>query len=183
MRQLQQYKIISYISVNICWSSIITITTFWLKIWQHTMQSSNTCTKNLTWCKCYCFTQHWIYKTIKISPYNSQKRSAITCLHIVCGGSTPKCSTDWEVYSSVGIKLTIDISKCGFASTPYLVSSLHGHTRHWVSTGGSEVYDLSSNSFTVYVIHRQEDGTAYYLNPDQANDWCWHIQWIALQQE
>eukprot|EP01025_Chloroclados_australasicus_P024298 TRINITY_DN24411_c0_g1_i1.p2 TRINITY_DN24411_c0_g1~~TRINITY_DN24411_c0_g1_i1.p2 ORF type:complete len:123 (-),score=5.16 TRINITY_DN24411_c0_g1_i1:349-717(-) len=101
----------------------------------------------------------------------------------VCGGSTPKCSTDWKVYNPVGITLTIDITKCGFSSVPYLVSSLHGNTRHWVSTGGSEVYDLSPNNFTVYVLYRKEEGPAHSLTPQEANAWCWHIQWIALQEE
>lgn len=89
----------------------------------------------------------------------------------ICAGGTPKGSTSWSAYSTSGIVVTVPMS-CGFTKPPYVVSSLHGDTSHWTTTGGSEPYTVSASSFVIYVSGLNSPGTA--------NAWGWHIRWVAV---
>eukprot|EP01025_Chloroclados_australasicus_P035089 TRINITY_DN3582_c0_g1_i1.p4 TRINITY_DN3582_c0_g1~~TRINITY_DN3582_c0_g1_i1.p4 ORF type:complete len:121 (-),score=0.25 TRINITY_DN3582_c0_g1_i1:249-611(-) len=94
----------------------------------------------------------------------------------ICSGRTSACNTAWNYYSSDGIKVTVDISKCGFTSEPVVTCSLHGQTSHWTASGGSQPYKLTNKSFDIYI--KQASITA-----DLARERCWHIHWIAVKQD
>jgi hypothetical protein len=92
-----------------------------------------------------------------------------------CAGRTSP--SDWVKYSGEGIYVDVDMSKCGFSSTPVIVSSLHGKSSHWVSTGSSELYSPSETKFRIY-IHTTASivsGLKY------SGDYEWSIEWFAVQ--
>ena len=89
----------------------------------------------------------------------------------VCSGSTKKGSTGWQNYSSNGIVVTVDISGCGFSSTPNIVSSMSGTTSHWTMTGASMVYNPNKNSFRIFINGINDSATA------EARQYA--INWIA----
>ena len=83
-----------------------------------------------------------------------------------CVGTTTEAATTWEqdhVALSAGhyvIKTTVDISGCGFVSTPIVITSSHtggiassSHPYIGASTSGqSNVVDLTNDSFTIYLF-------------------------------
>ena len=94
---------------------------------------------------------------------------------IVASGDTGKGITNWQPYQE-GILVNVDTSNANFKTTPHYVVSLHGDSLHWLTTGGSEIYDASSNGFKVYV--RFSDGRD--LKPETAHNGRWHIVWHAV---
>lgn len=96
-------------------------------------------------------------------------------LKVYCG-KTPPGSSAWAIYNASGIVINIDLSKCGFKSTPICIANLHGTSSHWATTGGSSPYNISNKGFSIYVRY-SSDGA---LTPATANKYRWHIQWIAI---
>ena len=94
----------------------------------------------------------------------------------VCCGRTSGGHTDWKPHGATGIYLDVSISECGFTDAPYLVCSLHGTGGHWSTTGGSNPYYISKDNFRIYV--RFDGGGG--LSPAYANQYHWHIHWIAI---
>lgn len=94
----------------------------------------------------------------------------------VCAGRTPKGSTDWVVHSAgYSVYVDVDISHCGFSSTPKLVTSIGGSSSHWQADGTSAPYSISNSGFRIYSNIKDRSD----ITPSQANAWQWHINWIA----
>lgn len=91
----------------------------------------------------------------------------------VASGKTRTNATNWVNYSQHGIYIDVDTSWVGFTQTPVYITSLGGSTRHWTARGGSSVYKPTPTSFRVYVNYPN-------ITPEKANNWGWHINWIAM---
>ena len=91
----------------------------------------------------------------------------------VCAGTTPRGATDWVNYSTGGIYTDVDISKCGFVTIPTVTTAMEGSTSHWGTTGSSEIYSVTTNSFRIYIVTPGgRDGGA--------NSMEWNMEWIAV---
>jgi len=90
----------------------------------------------------------------------------------VCTGESN--SSSWVQYGTDGIYINVSLSGCGFTSTPRIMSSLHGNTSHWTTTGGQNVYSASATTFRIYV--KAWTG----ITPTIANSYGWHIEWVAI---
>ena len=90
----------------------------------------------------------------------------------VCGGGSTKGSTSWSQHTSSSLTTTTSMQGCGFTEIPIVVSSVAGSSSHWQTTGGSEIYDISSTKFVNYV-------NRVSASPSQANSWNWHMQYLA----
>jgi hypothetical protein len=93
----------------------------------------------------------------------------------VCAGRTTE--NDWVKYSDNGIYVDVDTSKCGFETTPAYVSSLHGTSSHWSSTGSSEIYSPTATGFRIYI-----STTSGIVSAQQYKEWKWQIEWVAAAQ-
>lgn len=92
----------------------------------------------------------------------------------VCAGTTGRGRTNWSHYSSAGLHVTVDISKCGFVSVPTITTALEGSSSHWTHNGGSEVYSGTATSFQTYI---------HAVNSDlrgRADEYEWNMEWIAV---
>jgi hypothetical protein len=104
----------------------------------------------------------------------------------VTRGSTPPGNTAWQQHSSEpdtafggqGIFVDIDTSSAGFTTTPIYITSIGGTSHHWATTGATSIYTPTPTGFRVYV--RFPDGGS--LTPAIANQYGWHINWIAVPQ-
>ncbi|XP_063677368.1 uncharacterized protein LOC134813493 [Bolinopsis microptera] len=99
------------------------------------------------------------------------------CLRL-CTGTTGKGSTPWKYYSTDGIYVKVDMTNCDFKPglTPIVTSVLAGESHLWVTTGGSEIYSLTSSSFVNYVHMRAEYGNIHsFYKADK-----WRIDWQAI---
>jgi hypothetical protein len=95
-------------------------------------------------------------------------------------GETPAGNTNWQQYlggGGPGIFVDVDTSAAGFTSTPTYVAAIAGNSRHWETTGGSALYDLTPTGFRVYV--RFFDSQP--LTPIDANQDQWRITWIGVE--
>jgi hypothetical protein len=97
------------------------------------------------------------------------------------GGATPAGSTDWRRYEGEmpGIYVDVDTSAAAFETTPHYVASLAGRTHHWLTTGGSCIYDPLPIGFRIYV--RYFDSSAENMTPEFANEAEWHVTWIGVE--
>ena len=99
-------------------------------------------------------------------------------------GSTPVGNTAWQPYSSSpdnvfggeGVFVDVDTSSAGFTTTPIYITSLAGTSYHWATTGATSIYDPTPTGFRVYI--RFPNGGS--LTPAVANQYGWHINWIAV---
>ena len=91
----------------------------------------------------------------------------------VCAGTSGRGATNWVDYSSNGIYTDVDISKCGFVTIPTVTSSLEGTTSHWGTTGSSEIYDVTTGTFRIYLVASHGRGGG-------ANKMGWNVEWIAV---
>ncbi len=82
----------------------------------------------------------------------------------------------WTSYGSGGLVKTISMSGCGFTSTPVIISSLHGTSSHWTTTGGQNVYSPTSSQFTIYI------SGGSWMTTTTAATYDWHIEWVAIGQ-
>jgi hypothetical protein len=92
-------------------------------------------------------------------------------------GQTPPGATGWVYYNSDGIYVDVDTSAAGFTQTPIYITSLHGQTEHWSTTGASSVYLPTATGFRIYLRWASGGG----LTPTRANDNAWHVQWVGIQ--
>jgi hypothetical protein len=91
-----------------------------------------------------------------------------------CSGRTTAGDTDWVNYTDTGVYVDIDTSKCGFSGTPLYFTSLGGSASHWLSKGGTSVYDAGEGKFRVYIKY------PWGIDASEANDKDWHINWEAV---
>ena len=91
----------------------------------------------------------------------------------VCAGTSGRGDTNWVDYSTGGIYTDVDISKCGFVTIPTVTSSLEGTTSHWTTTGSSEIYSVTTSTFTIYLVTSLGRGGG-------ANNMGWNVEWIAV---
>ena len=98
-------------------------------------------------------------------------------------GSTPVGNTAWQPYflgggltAGEGIFVDVDTSSAGFKTTPMYITSLGGTGYHWGTTGATSIYTPTPTGFRVYI--RFPDGSS--LTPAFANQYGWHINWIAV---
>merc|ERR1719499_1805930 len=92
-----------------------------------------------------------------------------------CSGITRKGNTAWKQYVyDNSVYVDVDTSACGFSEKPSYVSSIGGgvSSPHSAVFGSSEIYEARKDRFRVYVY-------ATGITPDKANDWKWHVNWVA----
>jgi hypothetical protein len=95
----------------------------------------------------------------------------------IARGSTPLGKTAWQQYpGGEGIFVDIDTSSAKFTTTPMYITSLGGNTHHWWTTGATSIYFPTPTGFRVYVRY----STGGPLTPAIANEYGWHINWIAV---
>jgi hypothetical protein len=99
---------------------------------------------------------------------------------LIAKGSTPVGSTAWQQYDGpeAGVFVDVDTSSAGFITTPIYITSLGGISHHWTTTGATSIYTPTPTGFRVYV--RFPSGSP--LTPALANQYQWHINWIAVPQ-
>ena len=102
---------------------------------------------------------------------------------LIARGSTPVGNTAWQQYFDPGAGLfeqgvfvDVDTSSGGFTTTPIYITSIGGSSSHWGTTGATSIYTPTPTGFRVYV--RWSTGGA--LTPATANQFGWHINWIAV---
>src|SRR5690606_33054132 len=74
-----------------------------------------------------------------------------------------------------GVKVTVDMTHCGFEEAPVLLTSLGGQQGHAATRGASSVYWVTPKRFTVFVQKRD-------VTLDDARNWGWHINWSAMAE-
>jgi hypothetical protein len=95
-------------------------------------------------------------------------------LKIVCG-KAPEGNTNWKQYSDKS--LFVDVAVCDFKSTPYYFVNVHGDGFNILLTGGSSAYSRTNKGFRIYVyIHASLSS----ITPEKANEFKWHVQWMAI---
>jgi hypothetical protein len=101
----------------------------------------------------------------------------------IAKGSTPVGNTAWQQYTSVanafggeGFFVDVDTSSAKFTTTPMYITSLGGTDSHWATTGATSIYAPTPTGFRVYI--RFPNGGL--LTPSVANQYGWHINWIAV---
>jgi hypothetical protein len=93
-------------------------------------------------------------------------------------GSGTTSGQPWQTYTGgggPGIFIDVDTSHAHFPGTPVYVSSLHGDSEHWATTGGSSIYLPTATGFRVYV--RRSNGGP--LSPGDAAALGWIVAWIG----
>ena len=94
----------------------------------------------------------------------------------VVASATPIGNTAWQQYpDGQGIFVDVDTSLSRFQATPIYITSLGGRTSHWLTTGATSIYNPTPTGFRVYVRW----ATGGPLTPATANQYGWHINWIA----
>jgi hypothetical protein len=91
----------------------------------------------------------------------------------VCAGTTKRGATAWKDYSSTGVYVEVDMSKCGFATVPTITTSVEGRSNHWIAAGTSSVYAARKDGFIIYL--KQSVGLK-----GGANKWKWNVEWVAV---
>jgi len=109
-----------------------------------------------------------------MSALSQTERSAL-----IARGSTPVGNTAWQqYYSGEGVFVDVDTSSAGFTTTPIYITSLGGATSHWATTGATSIYAPTPKGFRVFVRW----STGGPLTPATANEFGWHINWIAVPE-
>jgi len=90
----------------------------------------------------------------------------------VCAGSTGRSTTDWTYYNSEGIYEDVDISDCGFTTIPTVTTAIEGTGWHWLASGTSSIYSVTTNSFRIYLQHSSKSASA--------EQYKWNVEWIAV---
>jgi hypothetical protein len=97
----------------------------------------------------------------------------------LCRGTTPIGGTDWVQVSSGKLRVTVDISACGFATRPVVMSVLGGAARHNFVEGGSNpgppIGKDEAKAFDIVIDDPTGQADIVSANADQ-----WHIAWIAV---
>jgi hypothetical protein len=97
---------------------------------------------------------------------------------LMARGSTPAGNTAWKQYGEKGIFVDVDTSSAGFTTTPIYITSLGGQGNHWETTGATAIYNPTPTGFRVYL----RLAPLRPITPAFANQYRWHINWIALPQ-
>lgn len=95
----------------------------------------------------------------------------------IVSGSTETGATAWQQYPYNTVFVVVDTSAAGFTTTPLYITSLAGDHYHWETTGATSIYEATPKSFKVYV--RWPDNPLP-LTPEKANEYNWHINWLAV---
>jgi hypothetical protein len=107
----------------------------------------------------------------------------------VCVGQTEPGRTNWKDIGRQdlpSVYVDIDTSECGFQSTPIYIVNVHGDQFIFLTSGGCNVYNRTERGFRVYVTFADEatrmlqNEQVPKLTPEKANEWKWHVQWIAI---
>ena len=69
----------------------------------------------------------------------------------------------------------VDMTKCGFAKIPNVVTSVEGTSHHWMVLGAASVYNTTTTGFRVY-LNNVNAG----LDKSQLDDNLWNIEWVAV---
>jgi len=93
----------------------------------------------------------------------------------MCAGKTTP-GAGWVVYNSSTIRIDVNTSGCGFASTPQYFTSIGGIGSHFEVTGTSAIYNPTSTGFTIYI--RNNDNSP--LTPAYAAAGGWFINWQGI---
>jgi hypothetical protein len=100
-------------------------------------------------------------------------------LHL-CRGQTSIGGTDWKLQSSTELRVTVDISSCGFAARPLILSELVGREGHSRTLGGSNPTPPTGNFTEAQAFDIVISDATQSLDPVNANADQWHIEWIAV---
>jgi hypothetical protein len=107
----------------------------------------------------------------------NQPKPALSQTVQIFRGSTPVGNTAWQQYpGGEGVYVDVNTSSAGFTSTPIYITSLGGLGYHWETTGATAIYNATPTGFRVYVRF----APARPLTPAIANQYQWHINWIAV---
>ena len=93
----------------------------------------------------------------------------------VCAGTTGRGTTTWNDVTSNGVKLSVDISQCGFEKVPTVTTSVEGKSAQWRATGLAAVYSTTTSSFDMWVEGLQHSPTG-----GNAEGWGWNVEWVAV---
>jgi hypothetical protein len=80
-------------------------------------------------------------------------------------------SNNWINYQDEGLQITVDTTPGLYTETPAYVTSITGHSHHWMVTGGGAIYEPDTQSFTMYLDRAQDVEFA------MQNDW--RVNYIA----
>lgn len=90
----------------------------------------------------------------------------------VCTGTTGRTSTSWSNRGS-WVNMKVTIQGCGFVKVPTVTTSIEGTSEHYLVTGASAVYSVTTSSFTICL--KGDSNTA-----SNARDYDWNVEWIAV---
>jgi hypothetical protein len=94
---------------------------------------------------------------------------------LIARGLTPVGNTAWQQYEVDSVFVDVDTSSAGFTTTPMYLTSLGGNAYHWMTTGATSIYHSTPTGFRIYVRF-----TGGSITPALANQYEWHINWIAV---
>lgn len=92
----------------------------------------------------------------------------------ICSGQTQQGATAWQQYGANGLYVDVDTSACGLTETPLYFTSLGGSSSHWITTGGTSIYNPTPTSLRIYLYNPDP------INPDSANGLGWYVNWQAV---
>ena len=98
----------------------------------------------------------------------------------LCRGSTTPLDTAWQLEGRA-LRVTVDISRCGFKARPVILSGLYGTARHERMLGGSNPAPPTggkdeAQAFDISI----SDPNNQALDPVAANADGWHVTWAAV---
>ena len=96
------------------------------------------------------------------------------CL-ITCAGSTGAGVTHWIQHADHTLETHVDITQCGFVTTPVITTSLAGIGYHDTQKGTSAPWNVNMAGFTIAVIDDFADTSV-----SRALQYLWHVNWIAV---
>jgi len=79
---------------------------------------------------------------------------------------------DWRDYGNANMYVDVNIAPYKFTQTPTIVTSIHGVSSHWTTSGASSVYSASPTTFRIYILRNG-------VTMANAKAWGWVINWVA----
>ena len=104
------------------------------------------------------------------------------CL-ITCTGATGRGKTSWRNNGIVGVYTDVDISACGFKTTPLVTTSLDGDGSHVYHIGTTSLYSLRADGFRVHLWGPVWTGPyqpTWRVDTSQANKYKYSVIWQAI---
>lgn len=86
--------------------------------------------------------------------------------------------TQWQVYSSDTIYITVDTSSCNFARTPMYITSIGGSSSHWTLTGYNAIYLPTNSSFMLYAKGWPAYSSSIMMN--YSTTYTWIVNWAGM---